>query len=93
MHLLLPHISDTGPGIPAERLPLIFEPFHTTKEIGRGTGLGLSIRRKIIEEHGGFIKAENRKAGGLERAYTSLIKARRASPKYPTGNSWGAGGI
>ncbi len=59
------HISDTGPGIPTAQLPLIFEPFHTTKEIGRGTGLGLSISRKIIEEHGGFIKAENRKIGGL----------------------------
>jgi signal transduction histidine kinase len=59
------HISDTGPGIPVERLPLIFEPFHTTKEIGRGTGLGLSISRKIIEEHGGFITAENRRTGGL----------------------------
>lgn len=42
----------------------------------------------------GFIKAENRKAGGLRaRGYTSLIKARRTSPKCPTGNSWGAGGI
>jgi two-component system NtrC family sensor kinase len=59
------HISDTGPGIPVEQLPLIFEPFHTTKEIGRGTGLGLSISRKIIEEHGGFITAENRRIGGL----------------------------
>ncbi len=59
------HISDTGPGIPADQLPFIFEPFHTTKEIGRGTGLGLSISRKIIEEHGGFITAENRRIGGL----------------------------
>lgn len=52
-------ISDTGQGIPEEKLPLIFEPFFTTKEIGRGTGLGLSIARKIMEEHGGYIKAES----------------------------------
>lgn len=52
-------ISDTGSGIPEEKLPLIFEPFFSTKEIGHGTGLGLSITRKIIEEHGGFIKAES----------------------------------
>ncbi len=54
-------VSDTGPGIPEEKLPLIFEPFFSTKEI-HGTGLGLSITRKIIEEHGGLIKAES--AGG-----------------------------
>jgi signal transduction histidine kinase len=59
------HISDTGPGIDNDQLPFIFEPFHTTKEIGHGTGLGLSISRKIIEEHGGFIKAENRAQGGV----------------------------
>jgi signal transduction histidine kinase len=52
-------VSDTGHGIEKDKLPLIFEPFFTTKEIGRGTGLGLSITRKIIEEHGGFIKAES----------------------------------
>ncbi len=52
-------VSDAGPGIPEEKLPLIFEPFYSTKEIGHGTGLGLSITRKIIEEHGGFIKAES----------------------------------
>ena len=50
-------VSDTGRGIDKGKLPLIFEPFFTTKEGGRGTGLGLSITRKIIEEHGGFIKA------------------------------------
>jgi two-component system NtrC family sensor kinase len=50
--------SDTGPGIPEEKLPFIFEPFFSTKEI-HGTGLGLSITRKIIEEHGGFIRAES----------------------------------
>ena len=59
------HISDTGEGIPEEKLPLIFEPFYTTKKIGHGTGLGLSISRKIIEEHGGFIQAKNRTEKGL----------------------------
>jgi len=52
-------VSDTGVGIPEERLPFIFDPFYSTKEIGRGTGLGLSITRKVIEEHGGFIRVES----------------------------------
>lgn len=57
-------VSDTGPGIATEDLPLIFEPFFTTKTSVHGTGLGLSIARKIMEEHGGFIKAENVASGG-----------------------------
>lgn len=58
------HISDSGPGIPEEKLDLIFEPFYTEK-IEQGTGLGLPISRKIIEEHGGFIKAANKPEGGV----------------------------
>jgi signal transduction histidine kinase len=51
-------VSDSGQGIPEDKLPLIFEPFFSTKEI-HGTGLGLSITRKIMEEHCGFVKAES----------------------------------
>ena len=57
-------VSDSGPGIDAEALPLIFEPFFTTRKAGHSTGLGLSITRKIMEEHGGFIRAENIVGGG-----------------------------
>jgi signal transduction histidine kinase len=59
------HVSDTGPGIPDDKLPLVFEPFHTTKIIGYGTGLGLSITRKCVEEHGGFIRAKNNMRAGI----------------------------
>lgn len=52
-------ISDTGVGIPSEKLDMIFEPFYTTKEIGRGTGLGLSLCKKIIDEHQGLIRIES----------------------------------
>ena len=52
------HISDTGTGIPEEKLDRIFEPFCSGKP-KHGTGLGLSISQRILEEHGGFIRARN----------------------------------
>lgn len=52
-------VKDDGKGIPEDVLPRIFDPFFTTKEIGKGTGLGLSIAYKIVEQHGGTIKAES----------------------------------
>ena len=52
---ILVRISDTGTGIPPEKLSRIFDPFYTTKERGVGTGLGLSISHGIIEKHKGTI--------------------------------------
>lgn len=57
-------ISDSGPGIPDDVIPHIFEPFYTTKEQGKGTGLGLSLAYGIVENHGGRIIAENNPEGG-----------------------------
>ncbi|MGE4055173.1 MAG: sensor histidine kinase, partial [Vicinamibacterales bacterium] len=57
-------IRDTGPGIPAEVLPRMFEPFYTTKEVGQGTGLGLAIAYGIVHDHGGRITAGNHPDGG-----------------------------
>ena len=61
---VLVEIRDTGPGLPAEVLPRIFEPFYTTKEVGKGTGLGLAIAYGVIQEHGGQISAANHPDGG-----------------------------
>lgn len=55
-------VEDTGAGIPAEALPRLFEPFFTTK--AEGTGLGLANARKIVEDHQGYIRAEQRASGG-----------------------------
>jgi signal transduction histidine kinase len=52
-------VEDTGHGITAENLPLVFAPFFTTKGAGRGTGLGLSIVKNIIDVHNGEILVES----------------------------------
>jgi signal transduction histidine kinase len=57
-------VRDTGEGIPDENLPRIFEPFYTTKDVGKGTGLGLAIAYGIVQEHGGHISAANHPDGG-----------------------------
>ena len=54
-------VDDDGPGVAAELLPRIFDPYFSTKS--SGTGLGLAIARKAIEEHGGTVRAENLNPG------------------------------
>lgn len=50
-------IIDNGPGIPADKVARIFEPFNTTKGL-RGTGLGLAVAKRVVEEHSGRISVE-----------------------------------
>jgi PAS domain S-box-containing protein len=69
-------VRDTGPGIPADVLSRIFEPFYTTKEVGQGTGLGLAITYGIVQEHGGQIVAANHPGGGA--IFTVELPSRRA---------------
>lgn len=59
---LLLKFSDSGPGIlEPER---VFDPFYTTKPVGRGTGLGLSAAYGVVQDHGGQIVCHNRPEGG-----------------------------
>jgi PAS domain S-box-containing protein len=65
-------IGDNGCGIPAENIEKIFDPFYTTKEVGRGTGQGLSIARSIVvDKHGGNIDVHS-EAGVGTRFVISL---------------------
>jgi signal transduction histidine kinase len=61
-------VSDTGPGIPPEHLPRIFDRFYRVQsardQASGGSGLGLSIVRAVIERHGGSVTAANRAGGG-----------------------------
>ncbi|MBF5044052.1 histidine kinase [Aggregicoccus sp. 17bor-14] len=56
------HVTDTGPGIPADQQPHIFVPFFTTKE--KGTGLGLAICQRIVKNHGGTVSVQSRVGEG-----------------------------
>ena len=70
-------VSDTGTGIPADKLAHIFDPFFTTKR--SGMGMGLPISRTIIEAHGGRFWAENNNSGGATFRFTLPIAEEAAA--------------
>jgi two-component system cell cycle sensor histidine kinase/response regulator CckA len=100
-------VADTGGGIPPEVLPKIFEPFFTTKEVGKGTGLGLSTVYGIVKQSGGYIFADNIKAGprgGAGAVFTIYLPVyaagtlseavpARISPREKVADLWGTGTI
>ena len=67
-------VEDSGPGIPSDRLPRLFDSFFTTKS--HGMGLGLSIVRSIVEAHGGRIWAENNSSGGACFRFTLPVNGK-----------------
>lgn len=75
------HVVDSGPGVPAEDLERVFEPFYRleasrNRETG-GAGLGLSIARDIAQAHGGTLSLGNRPTGGLK---ATLVLPHSAGP-------------
>ena len=75
-------VSDTGPGIAADDLKNVFNPFFTTKP--QGMGMGLTIVRTIVEAHHGRISAENQLSGGA--LFTVRLPIARGKAQFDTGN-------
>ncbi len=69
-------VADNGPGFQRELVGQVFDPYVTTK--AKGTGLGLAIVRKIVEEHGGSIEADNRAEGGARIRIVLPMNDRKA---------------
>ncbi len=91
-HIVL-SVSDTGSGMSADVLERMWDPFFTTKEIGRGTGLGLSTALSIVKDHGGFFDVKSEIGKGTEAAVylpalSSSIESHteKRNDKFPKGN-------
>ena len=69
-------IEDNGPGVAPEIQDRLFEPFTTTKEVGKGTGLGLAVCRGLLEAAGGAISLEGptRSATGARFVFTAPVR-------------------
>jgi two-component system sensor histidine kinase BaeS len=72
-------VSDTGPGIPEEHLPHIFDRFYQVRATGRaGAGLGLAISRGLVEAHGSTLEVDSRPGEGTTFAFD--LKRVRKTP-------------
>lgn len=78
-------VTDTGCGIPKEKLPLIFDRFEKLNEFAQGTGLGLSICKSIVERLGGRIDVESEFGVGTTFAlYLPFTESLPVAPNLPT---------
>ncbi len=71
-------VADTGVGIAPENVAKIYDPFYTTKGVGRGTGLGLAVSYGIVQEHTGHISVESTPGQGTSFRITLPTARARA---------------
>ncbi len=83
-------VSDTGCGIPPDKLGRIFDPFFTTKPSGKGVGLGLSIAYGIVTKHGGDIRVESEVGKGS--TFTVRLPAIQGPAADPVGHEQASAG-
>jgi len=81
-------VADSGTGIPFTIREKIFDPYFTTKEVGKGTGMGLAIVHGIVKKYGGFIScASNPGLGTVFQVYIPAIEAQSLTPSQETTES------
>jgi len=77
-------VRDNGIGMPPEVLSHVFEPFYTTKEVGKGSGLGLSVAYGIIQQHSGMIEVESLPGERtIFSVYIPLSSEKSHQPEHP----------
>jgi two-component system C4-dicarboxylate transport sensor histidine kinase DctB len=74
-------VEDNGPGIPPDLVDSLFDPFITTKPVGKGLGLGLSVSYGIVQDFNGRIQADNRAEGGARLSIALPRLEHHAKPK------------
>ncbi len=82
--LLRIEVRDNGPGIAAVDMEKIFDPFYTTKEVGKGSGLGLAVTREIITKHGGAITVESAQGQGAAFFISLPVKKMKDNTLNPS---------